>query len=483
MITGVFKPANSLIKADSFLQKTSGPNLFSNFYSNVSFGAKKEDKDTVSLTKYKPEVFFLEPGLKKKNEIYKSFFESNNHSDCFFEISSNSKVYKVGKGPSSLIIKVKHKDSGIEKGVVKQISKDFDNEVRILSSLPKSFKNRLRLIGYSKLNDSVNTIATEFIDGKKLDANLHNLNKKVLSQLYSDLLILDEAGILHRDLTTYNILVDKNGIAKVVDYGASKTFEEMTALNETGQIKYKHPDFLAYSNIQNFEENALLVYLKQLENTDSLNLKEADKLFEEHLKLKADYYEKHVQIVFDKYKRNRNLKQKIENDLIYKDAYGLLKSKALNPQVKKDLMNIEKLRIKMNHAQKRVRLYNDNTLKNPVTGLYWNMLEGSYSKGLIKKSKEFMEKYKNNNILYAYFDLQNKIGKYHYKEIFLPEYNRHSAEVHDFLVKNGTKNLDTILLEGNLLEKKDADGNWCGPCVAIYKADIKTDNEDETYKF
>ena len=483
MITGIFKPANSLIKADSFLQKTSGPNLFSNFYSNVSFGAKNENKDTVSLTKYKPEVFFLEPSLKKKNEIYKSFFESNNHSDCFFEISSNSKVYKVGKGHSSLIIKVKHKDSGIEKGVVKQISKDFDNEVRILSSLPKSFKNRLRLIGYSKLNDSVNTIATEFIDGKKLDANLNNINKKVLTQLYDDLLILDEARIFHRDLTTYNILVDKNNIAKIVDYGASKTFDEMALLNETGQIKYKHPEFIAYSNIQNFEENALLVYLKQLENADRSNLKKADKLFEEHLKLKSDYYEKHMQIVFANDKKDKNFKQKIENDLIYKDAYGLLKDKYLNPKIKIDLMNTEKLRIKMNHAQKRVRLYNDNTLKNPVTGIYWNMLEGVYTKGLIINSEKFMEKYKKNSILYDYFDLQNKIGKYHYKEIFLPEYNRHSAEVHDFFVKNGTKNLDTILLEGNLLEKKDADGNWCGPCVAIYKAGITTENEDESYKF
>ena len=138
----------------------------------------------------------------------------------------------------------------------------------------------------------------------------------------------------------------------------------------------------------------------------------------------------------------------------------------------------------MNHAQKRVRLYNDNTLKNPVTGLYWNMLEGAYTKGLIKTSKECMERYRDNKILYKYFDLQNKLAKFHYNEIFIPEYTRHATEMKEFLIKGNSKNLDTILKEGNLLEMKDADGNWCGPCIPIYKADINLlEAENESYKF
>ena len=448
--------------------------------SSITFGHRKEIRDSYEFNLTKPVFFFTNTALKKKNEIYKSFLESGINPEKCYEISSNSKVYKAGKGTSSIIIKVKHSAAGIEKGVVKQISKDFDNEAKILSSLPASFKNRLKLIGYSTLNGSVNSIATEFIDGQKPDANSKNLDKKILSQLYNDLLLLDEAGILHRDLTTYNILIDKNNIAKIVDYGASKTFTEMDNLSNSGKIKYKQPDFISYSNIQNFEENALLVYLKQLENKDGLNLQEADKLFEEHIKLKADYYNKHSMIL----SINQENKEKITNDIIFRDTYELMKIKSLNKQIKTDLMNSEKLRIKMNHAQKRVRLYNDNTLKNPVTGLYWNMLEGAYTNGLIKTSKECMERYRDNKILYKYFDLQNKLAKFHYNEIFIPEYTRHATEMKEFLIKGNSKNLDTILKEGNLLEMKDADGNWCGPCIPIYKADINLlEAENESYKF
>lgn len=100
-------------------------------------------------------------------------------------------------------------------------------------SLPNSFANRLKLIGYSQKNGEINTIATEYISGKAIDAKHDKLTPKMLSNLYKDLLHLDKAGILHRDLTTYNILLDKNKNLKIIDYGASKPLKTYTT--------YKNP--------------------------------------------------------------------------------------------------------------------------------------------------------------------------------------------------------------------------------------------------
>lgn len=448
-------------------------------HQTINFGQQKVTTDSCSF-KTKPTPVFVNNASKKENEVYKNFLNSGIKSDNCYEISSNSKVYKIGQENSSLIVKVKHEAPGIEKGVVKQISKDFENEVKILSSLPKSFKNKLNLIGYSTLNNSVNSIATEFIDGHKPDAHLKNLDKKTLSMLYADFLQLDKANIYHRDLTTYNILINKNNVAKIVDYGASKTFKEMEDLSNSGEIKFKQPDFLACSNLQNFEENALLVYLKQLQNIDRASSKEADALFEEHIKLKADYYDKHSKTILN----NKENEEKIKNDIILRDAYNLFKANVLDKETKTYLLNSEKLRIKMNHAQKRVRLYNDNTLKNPITALYWNMLEGSYTKGLIEMSKMCADKYKNNDILHKYFTLQNKLAEFHYREIFVPEFIKHESKMKDFLLTENVENINTILQEGNLLDKTDIDGNWCGPCISIYKANINPlDDKNDNYKF
>ena len=381
-------------------------------------------------------------------------------------MSSNGNIYKCSDGLKSIIIKEKHKATNAVGGVVKQISQEYDNEVKVLSSLPNEFKNRLKIIGYTRGKNGVETIATEYVEGEKIDANKKSFNKTNLAQLYRDLLYLDSAKILHRDLTAYNILADKKGNLKIIDYGASKTFSEMKQLAKEGKIKYKTPEYMPYNNMENFEENGLNIYLTQLASLKG-GKKEARELFEIHIGLKAEYYNR----LFEIYK-----KQDIDNNTLimenidtYRKTYSFVKNKKLSEEELKDLLETEKLRIKMNHSQKRVRLYTSNTVKNFLTGNYWNILEGCYCKALIINSDNLVKKYKNNDTLRNYYELQSKIGSFHYENIFLPVYKNNLCKIDNYLSEDNLDNIKTVLEEGNLLGIKDLDDDWCGPAIPIYK--------------
>lgn len=460
-----------MITIDNFKLPTSYNNKLSKV-PKLTFG-----KDLNGLSQdvfVRNDTKFVEGKYAKPQHIktYLEFYKSDSSSFKPFVISPNSRIYKLGNKNDSVIVKQKHSVDGIEDGVIKRISSEFDNEFFILSLLSKSFKNRLELVGAIEKNGTIDSIAIKYFDGQMLDANLENLTPKVLKQVHEDLLHLDKLKILHRDLTISNILVDKNFNSKIVDYGAARTFKQINYLNNQDIVKYKQPSFLSLSNIYNFEENALFVYIEQLKSKGGKYIELANDIFLKHLELKSDFYKKHSLISI---KQNDDLEGHYQNDQILSDAYSLLKDKKVTSEIKKAIIEIELLRIKMNHAQKRVRLYNDNTLKNPVTAMYWNLLEGVYTKSLFMKTNDYSKKYDDLR-LKKYFDLQNRIAIFHSNEIFKKEYKRHSQEMNDFLLTDSVENIDTILKEDVLLQKVDSNGEWTGPCLSIYKM---IDNKNE----
>lgn len=403
--------------------------------------------------------------LPIENKLFIEFISNKNKKQNPTIVSSNGNIYKCKRSGKAIIIKERHDKSGINNGIIKQVSNEYDNEVKILMSLPNSFANRLKLIGYSQRNGEINTIATEYISGKAIDAKHDKLTPKMLSNLYKDLLHLDKAEILHRDLTTYNILLDKNKNLKIIDYGASKTFEDIYNLQKSDIIKYKHPNFLPITNIENFEENMLKVYLTQLINLK--DQKDADELLIEHLKLKADYYKNLQNIIEEQAHPNKNTL--LKNAKIYENTYTLIKSNKLSDEEVNDIIKIEKLRIDAKHAQKRTRLYNTNAYKNPLTAMYWNTFEGFCTKELINESKKFSEKYNKNEILKRFFDLQKDIGLFHFTEIFKPEYKKNSQILNSQLENLEMPISQNVCNEGVLLAVKDKNNAWCGPAIPIVK--------------
>ena len=80
--------------------------------------------------------------------------------------------------------------------------------------------------------DSVHFIAMEFIDGHTLREEIHRkrtpLSKllKYLNQVTDGLAKAHAAGIIHRDLKPDNIMISRDGHAKILDFGLAKLVEE-----------------------------------------------------------------------------------------------------------------------------------------------------------------------------------------------------------------------------------------------------------------
>ena len=81
--------------------------------------------------------------------------------------------------------------------------------------------------------DSINFIATEFIDGETLREGMRNAPLKlgevldVSIQIASALAAAHGAGIVHRDIKPENIMLRQDGIVKVLDFGLAKLTERL----------------------------------------------------------------------------------------------------------------------------------------------------------------------------------------------------------------------------------------------------------------
>jgi len=92
-------------------------------------------------------------------------------------------------------------------------------EIKVINKLNELNINVPMLYG---CNDKY-TIVMEFIDGVRLrDVLIQNtINKIYLQQLGQWLSIMHENGIIHGDLTTSNLMVDKNNKLFLIDFGLS----------------------------------------------------------------------------------------------------------------------------------------------------------------------------------------------------------------------------------------------------------------------
>ncbi len=95
-------------------------------------------------------------------------------------------------------------------------------------------------------------IVMEFIDGVTLRNNKQNLSEKrildVANQIAEGLAAAHEKGIVHRDIKPENIMIRKDGIVQIMDFGLAKLFStgndsRLTKLGTTmGTIGYMSPE-------------------------------------------------------------------------------------------------------------------------------------------------------------------------------------------------------------------------------------------------
>jgi serine/threonine-protein kinase len=113
-----------------------------------------------------------------------------------------------------------------------QFYKSFLQEIKILHKL--NHPNIVRAYYYFAYeNEFSGYLIMEYIDGMTIDKHFMDLMPwedigtpdRVFSQLIDGFMYIEENNILHRDIREGNILIDKNGVVKIIDFGLGKFFK------------------------------------------------------------------------------------------------------------------------------------------------------------------------------------------------------------------------------------------------------------------
>lgn len=116
--------------------------------------------------------------------------------------------------------------------------KNFLDEIKILYKL--NHKNIVRIYNYYAYEEIfTGYILMEYVDGKNIEEFINDYDfifettsiDNVFIQLIDGFTYIEENGIIHRDIREGNILIDRNGSVKIIDFGIGKIFVK----NENGQ--------------------------------------------------------------------------------------------------------------------------------------------------------------------------------------------------------------------------------------------------------
>lgn len=135
----------------------------------------------------------------------------------------------------------------------KRFYKNFLDEIKILYKL--NHRNIVRIYNYYAYEaEYTGYIIMEYIDGKDIgtfidDYFLPSENitlDDIFIQIIDAFCYIEEHGIIHRDIREGNILIDKNGIVKIIDFGIGKIFAQATNSSDSlvGEINRAASDTL-----------------------------------------------------------------------------------------------------------------------------------------------------------------------------------------------------------------------------------------------
>ncbi|KAI3726325.1 hypothetical protein L1987_66122 [Smallanthus sonchifolius] len=161
------------------------------------------------------------------------------------------KVYR-GTFPDGKKVAVKRAEKGHGQG-----RPEFVTEITVLSKI--RHKHLVALIGYCDEKSEM-ILVYEFMEEGTLQDHLYNTNKDIEKLLWDKRLEIcisaargldylhtgSDAGIIHRDVKSTNILLDENYIAKVADFGISRLDNlEETEMAIKGSFGYLDPEYIS----------------------------------------------------------------------------------------------------------------------------------------------------------------------------------------------------------------------------------------------
>jgi serine/threonine protein kinase len=175
-------------------------------------------------------------------------------------------IEKVAEGGMGTVYKGRHRDTG-EIVAVKVVSphmsgnpvllKRFEQEYRVAQQL--NHPNIVRALDFGT-SGSTPFLVMEFVDGESLGQKLEREGKlpekeaiRLIAQVAQGLHRAHKEKLIHRDVKPDNILISKDGQAKLVDLGLVKELETDLNLTRTGR-GLGTPHFMAPEQFKNAKD-------------------------------------------------------------------------------------------------------------------------------------------------------------------------------------------------------------------------------------
>lgn len=156
----------------------------------------------------------------------------------------------LGNGASGLVYKAWDKSNKryVAVKVSKKKTDNFVSEARLAGKLDHE---NIVTIHESNSGPEISYIIMEYIQGDTLDifCNRENLLPlarvcEVMIEVCKGLLYAHNNGVIHRDIKPSNIILNKQGITKIMDFGISQRVDRTQSLGFCGTPSYMSPEQL-----------------------------------------------------------------------------------------------------------------------------------------------------------------------------------------------------------------------------------------------
>ncbi|MGK9476136.1 protein kinase domain-containing protein [Melioribacter sp. OK-6-Me] len=174
----------------------------------------------------------------------------------------------LGKGGMGIVYKAY--DTKLDRFVaIKMLNSDMYDRLKFIERFKREAKNQAKLshpnivtvYGFIEY-DNLLGIVMEYVEGESLDKiikrqgrfNLYDVFY-ILKQILLGLGYAHSKGFVHRDIKPSNIVLNKEGVAKVMDFGISKSLFDDTAVTKTGAkvgtVYYMSPEQIKGYDVTN----------------------------------------------------------------------------------------------------------------------------------------------------------------------------------------------------------------------------------------